>query len=105
MAENENEAAPAAETAETAEAAAQLNEIKVADIVVQAATGLVTLGFVRLAGDQVDLVQARLAIDSLKALEPIVHEQVSTELGEELGRAIASLQLAYAEAVASAKPE
>lgn len=80
-----------------AEAARQLSEIKVADIVVQASTGLVTLGFVRLAGEQLDLEQARLAIDSLKALQPIVREQVSAELGNELGRAIASLQLAYAD--------
>lgn len=89
----------APEGASAEEAAEQLRRIKVADLVVQATTGLVTLGFVRLAGDQLDFAQARLAIDSLKALEPIVREQVSTELGDELGKAVASLQLGYAEAM------
>jgi Domain of unknown function (DUF1844) len=81
------------------EAAEQLRAIKVSDLIVQAASGLVSLGFVRLAGEQRDFAQARLAIDSLRALEPIVREQVSVELSEELQRAIASLQLAFAEAV------
>jgi hypothetical protein len=85
--------------ADSEDIAEQLRQFKAADIVVQAVTGLVTLGFLRLAGDQLDLVQARLAIDSLRALEPIVREQVSAELGDELERAIVSLQLAYAEAV------
>jgi hypothetical protein len=86
------------------DAGEQLRRIKVADLVVQAATGLVSLGFVRLAGDQRDLAQARLAIDSLRALEPVLREQVSGELGDELQRAIVSMQLAYAEA-ASPKGE
>ena len=81
------------------EAAEQLRAIKVADLVVQAASGLVSLGFVRLAGEQRDFAQARLAIDSLRALEPIVREQISAELAEELQRAVTSLQLAFAEAV------
>jgi hypothetical protein len=81
------------------EAAEQLRAIKVADLIVQAASGLVSLGFVRLAGEQRDFAQARLAIDSLRALEPVVREQVSAELAEELQRAITSLQLAFAEAV------
>ena len=81
------------------EAAEQLRAIKVADLIVQAASGLVSLGFVRLAGEQRDFAQARLAIDSLRALEPIVREQISAELAEELQRAVTSLQLAFAEAV------
>jgi len=81
------------------EAAEQLRAIKVADLIVQAASGLVSLGFVRLAGEQRDFAQARLAIDSLRALEPVVREQVSAELAEELQRALTSLQLAFAEAV------
>ncbi len=94
------------------QAAEQLRAIKVADLIVQAASGLVSLGFVRLAGEQRDFAQARLAIDSLRALEPIVREQVSGEFAEELKRALTSLQLAFAEAVnekaapdSSAEPE
>jgi hypothetical protein len=93
-AEKQSEKGPSAE-----EAAEQLRAIKVADLIVQAASGLVSLGFVRLAGEQRDIAQARLAIDSLRALEPVVREQVSAELAEDLQRAIMSLQLAFAEAV------
>jgi hypothetical protein len=81
------------------EAAEQLKAIKVADLVVQAASGLISLGSVRLARDQRDLAQARLAIDSLRALEPVVREQLSAELADELQRAVAGMQLAFAEAV------
>jgi hypothetical protein len=98
-AEKRAEKEPSAE-----EAAEQLRAIKVADLIVQAASGLVSLGFVRLAGEQRDIAQARLAIDSLRALEPVVREQVSVELAEDLQRAIMSLQLAFAEAV-DAKPK
>ncbi len=98
-AEKRTEKEPSAE-----EAAEQLRAIKVADLIVQAASGLVSLGFVRLAGEQRDIAQARLAIDSVRALEPVVREQVSVELAEDLQRAIMSLQLAFAEAV-DAKPK
>ena len=81
------------------QAAEQLKEIKVADLAVQAVSGLISLGSVRLAGDQRDLAQARLAIDCLRALEPVLREQLSTELADELQRAVAGMQLAFAEAV------
>jgi hypothetical protein len=93
--------APASGGASEKDPGEQLRKIKVADVVVQAVSGLVSLGFIRLAGDQLDLAQARLAIDSLRALEPVLREQVSSELGDELMRAITSLQLAYAEAASA----
>jgi len=89
----------ATEGASVEEAAEQLKAIKVADLLVQAASGLISLGSVRLAGEQRDLAQARLAIDSLRALEPVLREQLSAELGDELQRAVAGMQLAFAEAV------
>jgi hypothetical protein len=84
---------------EAEEAARRLREIKVQDLLVQAVSGLVSLGFVRLAGDQKDLAQARLAIDSLRALEPVVRDQMSAELAGELQQALASLQLSFTEVV------
>jgi hypothetical protein len=89
----------ASQSASAEEAAEQLKAIKVADLVVQAASGLISLGSLRLAGDQRDLGQARLAIDSLRALEPVVRGQLSSELADELQRAVAGMQLAFAEAV------
>lgn len=101
MAENEGQAADGASLEDIAE---QLSRIKVADIVVQTATGLVELASMRLSEDLRDLAQVRLAIDSLRALEPVIREQVSAELASGLQAAITNLQLAYAEA-ASPKPE
>jgi len=93
----------APEGASVEEAAEQLKAIKVADLIVQAASGLISLGSLRLVGDQCDLAQARLAIDSLRALEPVVREQLSAELADELQRAVAGMQLAFAEAVNAEK--
>jgi hypothetical protein len=101
--EHEGPSAEAAAEEEVREAAERLREIKVADLIVQAVTGLVSLGFVRLAGDQRDLTQAQLAIDSLRALEPVVRDQISADLAGELQNALASLQLAFAEAVGASK--
>lgn len=101
MAENEGQAADGASLEDIAE---QLRRIKVADIVAQTATGLVELASMRLSEELRDLAQVRLAIDSLRALEPVIREQVSAELASGLQAAITSLQLAYAEA-ASPKPE
>ena len=83
----------------SAEAAEQLRKIKVSDLVVQHAVGLIQLGFIRIAGEQRDLDQARLAIDTLRALEPILREQVSSEMADELQGAVTNMQLAFADAV------
>jgi hypothetical protein len=83
------------------QAAEQLKSIRVADLLVQAASGLISLGSVRLAGDQRDLAQARLAIDSLRALEPVVRGQLSAELADELLNAVSGMQLAFAEAASA----
>ena len=96
MAADDQQAREGASVEETAE---QLKALKVADLIVQAASGLISLGSVRLAGEQRDLAQARLAIDSLRALEPVVRGQLSAELADELQRAVAGMQLAFAEAV------
>lgn len=79
--------------------AEQLRKIKVSDLVVQHAVGLIQLGFIRIAGEQRDLDQARLAIDTLRALEPIIREQVSSEMADELQGAVTNMQLAFADAV------
>ena len=89
----------------SAEAAEQLRKIKVSDLVVQHAVGLIQLGFIRIAGEQRDLDQARLAIDTLRALEPILREQVSSEMADELQGAVTNMQLAFADAVSEKKTE
>jgi preprotein translocase subunit SecB len=101
LAADEEKQAPTEVSAEetSKEAAEQLFKIKVSDLVVQNAVALIQLGFIRIAGEQRDLAQARLAIDCLRALEPILREQVSTEMADELQSALTNMQLAFADAV------
>jgi hypothetical protein len=88
------------------ELAEELRKIKVSDLVVQNAVALIQLGFIRIAGEQRDLAQARLAIDTLRALEPILREQVSVEMADELQGAVTNMQLAFADAVSEkAEPD
>ena len=60
----------------------------------------VSLGFRRVSADARDLPQARLAIESLRALEPVLREGgVDEGLLRDLEQARMNLQLAYASAV------
>lgn len=86
-----------------------LDRIGVADVLVQALATSASIGFRRVSAEARDLAQARLAIESLRALEPVLREGgVEEALVRDLEQARANLQLAYATAVAeqeSATPE
>ena len=71
---------------------AELAAFDVEQFVVSAASTIASLAYAKLDGR--DLPQARKAIDALAALVPLIEG----ELGGDLGRALANLQLAYAEA-------
>jgi hypothetical protein len=78
-----------------------LSKVDVSLVIVETCTAVVSLGFHRLAPDTRDLGQARLAIEALRALEPVLREGgVADELVRDLEQARANLQLAYASAVA-----
>jgi hypothetical protein len=67
---------------------------------VQALATSVSIGFHRVSEDARDLPQARLAIESLRALEPVLREGgVEESLVRDLEQARMNLQLAYAKAV------
>jgi len=79
---------------------AALDKITVGDVLVQALATCVSIGFHRLSEEARDLPQARLAIESLRALEPVLRENgVDEQLVRDLEHARANLQLAYAKAV------
>ena len=60
----------------------------------------VSLGFRRVSAEARDLPQARLAIESLRALEPVLRDGGDDEgLVRDLEQARTNLQLAYAKAV------
>ena len=87
---------PAEPTAE--ELVEELRKAKVSDLLVQTSSLLASLAFGKLAPDVRDLEQARLAIDALKAIAPLLDEGPRRDIQQ----VVANLQLAYAEAAAPA---
>jgi hypothetical protein len=78
---------------------AALKDLRVADLLVQSLTTVSSLGFHRLAGEGKDPEQARLAIESLRALVPVLKGHVPDELVRDFENVTAQLQLAYAKAL------
>jgi len=91
VAEGENE--PTAE-----ELAEQIRQLKVSDVLVQTLTMVSSLGWQKLASG--DLVEARVAIDAIRAVVPALGDTVPPELVRDLNQVVANMQLAYAKAVA-----
>jgi hypothetical protein len=84
---------------------AALDEVAVADILVNALSAVASIGFHRLSEEARDLDQVRLAIESLRALDPLLREGgVDEAVVRDLEQARTNLQLAYAKAV-SESPE
>jgi hypothetical protein len=83
-----------------------LDKISVADILVNALTATVSIGFRRVSAEARDLEQARLAIESLRALEPVLREGgVDDGIVRDLEQARTNLQLAYAKAVSESQDD
>lgn len=78
-----------------------LEQIAVADVVVQTVSTISSLVLHRLREETRDLDQARLGIEAVKALVPVLKGHVPDELERGLGDLLAQLQLAYANAVGS----
>jgi hypothetical protein len=94
-----------AEEPSEAELTARLEEefkkLKVSDVLVQTVFTLSSLGFQKLGEEGRDLEQARLAIDSLRALVPALEGAVPAEVIRDFNQMVANLQLAYAKAAAA----
>jgi hypothetical protein len=92
---SESQAEPPPLSGATAEQLVEeLRKAKVSDMLVHTCSMLASLGFGKLAPEARDLAQARLAIDALKALEPLLDEAPRRDIQQ----VIANLQLAYASA-------
>jgi hypothetical protein len=75
-----------------------LRELKVSDLLVQTLSTVASLAYHRLGEEQRDLEQVRLAIETLRALVPVLAGSVPPELIRDFEQVTANLQLAYAEA-------
>src|SRR5687767_12040489 len=76
-----------------------LKRLKVSDVLVQSLTTISSLAWQRLSEEDRDLAQARLAIESLRAVVPLLADAVPPELVRDLEQVTVNLQLAYAKAV------
>jgi hypothetical protein len=87
------------------ELAEELRKLKVEDVLVSVLVQISAIGYRRLGlteetKDERDLDQAKLAIDTMKALTPVLGEVVPAELIRDFDSSVANLQLAYAKAAA-----
>ena len=82
-----------------------LEQLGVGDVLLQSLTLSVSLAYARLAAEERELSQAKLAIEAVRALEPVLRENgIEDAVVRDLEAARANLQLAYASAVAQAAP-
>lgn len=77
---------------------AELAKLKVSDLLLQTLYSVSSLGYHRLSGDTRDLEQARLAIEALRALVPVLEGSVPDDALRDFNQVLANLQLAYAAA-------
>lgn len=78
-----------------------VDKISVAEMLMSMLTGIASLGFYKASPETRDLAQARLAIESIRALEPVLRDGgVDDAVVRDLEQARTNLQLAYAKAVA-----
>ena len=97
MSEHSNEEELARELAE------ELRRLRIEDVLIQTLVTISSIGYRRLGltedtKDDRDLQQAKLAIDTMTALTPVLESVVPAELVRDFNQSVASLQLAYANA-------
>jgi hypothetical protein len=83
-----------------------LDRVAVADVLLNALSAVASIGFHRLSPEARDLDQAKLAIESLRALEPVLRDGgVDDAIVRDLEQARANLHLANARALAGDRAE
>jgi len=87
------------------ELAEELRRLRIEDVLIQALITISSIGYRRLGltedtREDRDLGQAKLAIETMAALTPVLHDVVPEELIREFNESVAGLQLAYAKAAA-----
>ena len=83
--------------------AEELRRLRIEDVLIQTLITISSIGYRRLGlaedtREDRDLQQAKLAIDAMAALTPVLENVVPEELIRDFNQSVASLQLAYAQA-------
>lgn len=81
-----------------------IRQMKVSDLLLSTLSTVAQLGYAKLDPAGRDLEQAKLAIDSLTVLVPVLEGSVPEEVLRDFNQVTANLQLAYVRA-AEEKPE
>jgi hypothetical protein len=76
-----------------------IRRMKVSDLLLSTISTVAQLGYAKLDPAGRDLDQAKLAIESLRALVPVLEGSVPEEVVRDFYQVTANLQLAYAKAV------
>jgi hypothetical protein len=76
----------------------QIRRMKVSDLLLSTMSTVAQLGYAKLEPSGRDLEQAKLAIDSLGALIPVLEGAVPEEVLRDFNQVTANLKLAYAKA-------
>jgi hypothetical protein len=87
------------------ELAEELKKLRVEDILIQTLVQVSSIGYRRLGlteetREDRDLEQVKLAIETMRALTPVLELVVPAELVRDFNQSVANLQLAYAKAAA-----
>jgi hypothetical protein len=78
---------------------AELAKLKVSDLLLQTLYSVSSLAYHRLSGEGKDLDQARLGIEAMRALVPVLEGSVPEDALRDFNQVLANLQLAYASVV------
>jgi hypothetical protein len=81
----------------------ELRKLKVSDLLVQTLYTVSSLGYRKLSEEDRDLDQARLAIEALRALLPVIEGTVGDDVVRDFKQVTANLQLAYVDATKAGK--
>ena len=76
----------------------ELKKLRVSDLIVQTLYTVSSLGYRKLSTEDRDLDEAKLAIEALRALLPVLEGAVDDQIVRDFKQVTSNLQLAYADA-------
>jgi hypothetical protein len=94
---------PGMEMPSPEELAEQLRQLKASDVVLSLIPTLAQLAYAKLDPAARDLPEARVAVDAIRALLPVIEDAIPAEVTRDLQQLVTNLQLAYAGAVDAGK--
>ena len=76
----------------------QVQKLRVTDVLLSTMAAVAQLAYAKLDAESRDLPQAKIGIESLRALLPVLEASLDEELLRDYRQLVSNLQLAYADA-------